>query len=97
MTLVLYIIYKVCLLGLRYQLYGVACDDDFLVGRNHNHLDLGVIGRENLLDAAAVVALLVHLDAKVSRPEQESQRTPSWFSPTPAVHTMMSTPFMAAA
>jgi hypothetical protein len=53
------------LLALRHQLYGVACDDDFLVGRNHNHLDLGVVGRENLLDAAAVVSLLVHLDAKV--------------------------------
>lgn len=51
-----------------HQLHGVPGDDDFLVGRNHDHLDLGVVGGEYLLHAPTVVSLLVHLHAEVFQP-----------------------------
>src|SRR3712207_5100057 len=48
-----------------YQFHGVTGNHDFLIGRNHHHFHLGIIGREHLLHATAMVAFLIHLDAEV--------------------------------
>lgn len=75
----------------------VARDDNLLVGRNHYDLDLRVVGGKNLLLRAHVVALLVHLHAEVLKTLAAVPAHAFLVLAHAGVHTMMSTPFMAAA
>ena len=47
------------------QCQRIACDDNLLVGGDHHHLHLRVVGREHLLHATAVVALAIHLHTEI--------------------------------